>query len=131
MRDMLLNPDEFERRKQAALERLGSNDPSCVICGEHDWRTLQRHHLPGRAFGAELVTVCGNCHAKLTDAQHDHPSGEGEPPFLVRLARYLLGLAELAGQLVEQLRDYANALFIAAARCPQPWGYLQSGSEGS
>ena len=126
-----LDPDDAERRRQTALERLGSDDPSCAICGESDWRVLQRHHLPGRAYGDELIIACGNCHAKLSDAQLDHPAGPdaGEPPFLVKCARYLLGLAELAAQLVEQLRDHATALMIAAKRCPAPWGYLDSKSE--
>lgn len=126
-----------EQRRQSRLERLGALRPACVVCGENDDRTLQRHHLAGHAHGDELAIVCANCHYKLSDAQADHPPGGGppswgaatggsedEPPFLVRLAHYLLGLADFAAEVAEKLRDSANALLIAARRCPRPWGLL-------
>lgn len=120
-----------EQRRQTRLERLGTDSPACRVCGEADDRVLQRHHLAGQAYGDELVAVCANCHYKLSDAQADHP-GQGqlpgatddEPPFLVRLAHYLLGLADFAGEVSAKLHDSANALMIAARRCPQPWGFL-------
>ena len=116
-----------EKRRQARLERLGDLDPACVVCGEDDDRTLQRHHIPGHPYGDDLVTVCANCHYRLSDAQADHQAGEPEPPFLVRLAHYLLGLADLAGEVASKLRDSANALLIAAQSCPAPWGLLTPG----
>jgi len=119
-----------EQRRQARLERLGDLDPACVVCGESDDRVLQRHHLPGHSFGDELVTVCANCHYKLSDSQADHPDNDGgEPPFLVRHAHHLLGLADFAGEVAEQQRDSANALLIAAKRCPPPWGSREKGEE--
>ena len=93
-----------EQRRQARLERLGEISPACRLCGESDDRVLQRHHIAGHAFGDEMVAVCANCHYKLSDAQADHPNQprlpgsdvglttDDEPPFLVRLAHYLLGL---------------------------------------
>lgn len=127
-----------EQRRQARLERLGKTDPACVVCGENDDRVLQRHHLAGQGYGDELVPVCANCHYKLSDAQADHlgegrlpgwDEGEQEPPFLVRLAHYLLGLADFATEVAAKLRDSANALLIAAKRCPAPWGFLGEGEE--
>jgi hypothetical protein len=47
------------------LERLGTNEPGCVVCGEDDPSYLELHHIPGRKFGDELVIVCRNCHRKL------------------------------------------------------------------
>ena len=37
-----------ERRKQKRLERLGTNEPRCGTCGEHDDRALELHHVAGR-----------------------------------------------------------------------------------
>jgi hypothetical protein len=118
-----------EQRRQARLERLGELDPACVVCGESDDRTLQRHHLAGQAYGEEQATVCSNCHYKLSDAQADHPVDGPEAPFLVRLAHYMLGLADFDDEAVAKQRDSANALLIAAKRCPQPWGFLDESEE--
>ena len=136
-------PDPFgpaEQRRQARLERLGSDSPVCRVCGEADDRCLQRHHLAGQAYGDELVPVCANCHYKLSDAQADNPGqpplpgsngtdSDDEPPFLVRLAHYLLGRADFDGQAAAKLRDSANALLIAARRCPAPWGFANESEE--
>ena len=61
-----------ERRKQRALERLGSNNPRCVVCGFDDPLALELHHIAGRSFDEEAVPVCRNCHRRLSDHQKDH-----------------------------------------------------------
>ena len=38
-----------ERRKQRALERLGTNKPRCAVCGFDDPLALELHHIAGRA----------------------------------------------------------------------------------
>ncbi len=101
-----------ERRRQGQLERLGTNTPRCVVCGEGSPSCLELHHLAGRNYGDDLVTVCRNCHRKLSDAQKDHPNPkEEEPSFENRLAHFLHGLADLFKLLEEQLRAFANRLF--------------------
>jgi hypothetical protein len=118
-----------EQRRQARLERLGELDPACVVCGDDDDRALQRHHLAGQAYGEELATVCANCHYKLSDAQADHPSDGPPAPLLVRLAHYLLGLADFACEVAAKLRDSARELLNAAKSCPAPWGLLNTSEE--
>jgi hypothetical protein len=63
-----------ERRRQARLERLGSNHPQCLFCSENDPGCLEQHHLAGSTFGSDCVIVCRNHHRKLSDKQHEHPS---------------------------------------------------------
>ena len=100
-----------ERRRQARLERLGTNTPRCVVCGEGDPSCLELHHIPGRKFGDELVIVCRNCHRKLSDAQKDHTRAEADPPSVVDcIVHFLQGLADLFEQLVPQLRKMAKQL---------------------
>lgn len=124
------NADEVEVRRQRTYERLGTDIPACRVCGENDWRTLEAHHIAGRAYAEHVTILCRNCHAKQTDVQSDFPKdASDEIPLLVRIAHYLLGLAALAREVTTQLLDYANALLIAAARCPAPWGYLQGGEQ--
>ena len=104
-----------ERRRQAAFERLGSNNPACVICGENDPLVLEKHHLEGQAFGDTLVPICRNCHRKLSDIQKDHPKQITEiPDALEIIAHFLLGLADLFAFLVGKLREFAQQLIERA-----------------
>jgi hypothetical protein len=86
---------EKERRRQARLERLGSDNPKCLFCDEDEPSCLERHHIGGRAFGDECVIVCRNCHRKLSDKQKDHPPVvAGSPNTLECGGRLLLGVAD-------------------------------------
>ena len=39
-----------ERRRQRALERLGTNNPRCPFCGFDNPLALELHHIAGEAF---------------------------------------------------------------------------------
>lgn len=121
-----------ECRKQRALERLNTDNPLCVCCGEKDWRCLELHHLAGRAYGEECAVVCRNCHRKLSDSQKDHPPAvsNAESPLLERIGHLLLGLADLFELLVGMLRGYGKLLIEATSSCPQPYGQLLVVNEG-
>jgi hypothetical protein len=100
-----------ERRKQRALERLGSNNPSCVLCSYDDPLALELHHLAGQAFGDDTVTVCRNCHRRLSDYQKDHSLEQGKSGGeLEPIRRFMEGLADLFEMLVKRLREYAAKL---------------------
>jgi hypothetical protein len=100
-----------ERRKQAKLERLGTNSPRCVVCGESNSHCLEKHHLQGRKFGEDLVIVCRNCHRKLSDAQIDHPPQISARPFPEEcIAHFLHGLADLFELFIEKFREFADLL---------------------
>jgi hypothetical protein len=100
-----------ERRRQRALERLGSNNPRCVVCGCDDPLALELHHLAGQSFGDDVAPVCRNCHRRLSDYQKDHVVDQASPPGEVEpIRRFLLGLADLFEMLVKWLREYAAKL---------------------
>jgi hypothetical protein len=100
-----------EARRRRALERLGSDNPKCVICPENDPLALELHHLEAQEFGNSLVIVCRNCHRKLSDRQKDHPNKIGDPPNdLEGIAHFLLGLADLSEFLIKKLREFAAQL---------------------
>lgn len=124
---------ERERRRQRALERLGTDDPRCVSCGEGDWRCLEFHHLSGHAYGEEGVVMCRNCHRKVSDSQKDHPAAltDSQPVLLERVAHFLFGLADLLEILVAVMRGYGGQLIDAAMHCPRPYGVLGSAEEAS
>lgn len=113
-----MNDDDFnrERRKQKRLEALGSNDPHCGMCGEHHWTTLELHHVAGRQHDGTLVTLCRNCHRKVSDDQKDHPGLDPQAdPALAGIGHFLLGLADMLRIVVAKLCEYGDALIQRAS----------------
>ena len=106
-----------ERRKQRAFERLGTNTPRCAVCGFDNPLALELHHIAGRAYDDELVTVCRNCHRLLSDAQRDHPPGNAKPAGALEcIGHFLLGLAVLFEQWAKRFREFAAELFAIDTR---------------
>lgn len=100
-----------ERRHQAALERLGTNNPRCTLCAEDDWRCIERHHIAGRKYDSATVLICRNCHRKLSDPQKDHPEQINSPSELLEIVgHFLLVLADFFAELIVKLREFGNAL---------------------
>ena len=100
-----------ERRKQKRLEKLGSNDPRCGTCGEHDDRTLELHHVADRKHDATMVPLCRNCHRKVTDDQHDHPAFDpNADPLVASIGHFLLGLADMLTIILAKLSEFGLAL---------------------
>src|SRR4051794_13402353 len=110
-----------ERIRQARLERLGTNNPKCLLCPEDNPACLERHHLAGRSFGDRwVVIICRNCHRKLSDKQKEHPAiAIRDPDRLECHGRLLVGIAdalELAATplpLVEFVRQTGLSLIEA------------------
>jgi hypothetical protein len=117
------NQNNEEIKKQRALQRLGSDHPQCILCGESDYRCLELHHPAGKAFDAQTVIYCRNCHRKQSDASANTASPVN-PPLMERIGHYLLGLADLFLALVERLQAFGHALLDGTAHCPRPWGLL-------
>jgi hypothetical protein len=102
-----------ETRRQNALDRLGTNKPCCVVCGETDPHCLELHHLFGRKNDPDtLVIVCRNCHRKLSDAQKDHVKLvqpiEADPQSAIPLI--VQALADLFHLLHSYFQNLANKL---------------------
>jgi hypothetical protein len=101
-----------ERRRQKALERLGTKNPRCFFCPCDDPLALELHPIAGRGYDDDLVIVCRNCHRRLSDLQKDHPPRQNDPPSDVeRIGHFLMGLANLFELLVKRLREFATKLF--------------------
>lgn len=112
---------DLERKQQRALQRLGTDDPRCMTCGESDWRCLELHHIAGRAYDASTVILCRNCHRKLSDPSENRDAPV-DPPLLERVGRFLLGLAALLLMLAAKLKFFGDDLLAAAKHCPAPYG---------
>ncbi len=104
-----------EARRQRAIERLGTKNPTCAFCAESDPIVLERHHLAGRAYDEDTIIVCRNHHRKLSDRQNDHPEKIAEPADALEvIAHFLLGLADLFEFLIDKLREFAGQLIEQA-----------------
>ena len=100
-----------ERRKQKRLERLGTNEPRCGTCGEHDDRALELHHVAGRKHDDTLAPLCRNCHSKVSDDQRDHPAlNANADALLASIGHFLLGLADMLRIVLAKLSEFGVAL---------------------
>lgn len=74
--DIIKNPDRAKRTY-------------CEICSHSDGK-LEVHHVGGRKHGNESITICCECHKKLTDKQRlwdrswFDPNAENKDAFLIR-----------------------------------------------
>ena len=60
-----------EERRERQAERVQGR--YCLVCGEDNPCCLEEHHISGRANDPyKTVTLCRNCHAKVSDAQQDY-----------------------------------------------------------
>ena len=109
--------DKFrsERRKQTRLEKLGTNEPRCGVCGENDWRCMELHHDAGQKNDPRTVIACANCHRKVTDMQKDHPAIViGADPLLAAAGSLMLGLADMLSLIIAKLYEFGQALIDRA-----------------
>jgi hypothetical protein len=116
--------DDYERRKQSRLHKLGTNNPRCAMCHESDWRVIEEHHPDTRKRDSLVVLLCANHHRIVTDAQKDHPNEmPGCDDLLVRIGSFLLGLADMLKTILDRLYEYGEALIARANEgAPEPEG---------
>lgn len=111
-----MNHGDSEARRQRRLRKLGSNNPICGTCGEKDYRCLELHHVADHDRDEMMVTICSNCHRKVSDDQKDHPafSAAADPTFDT-IGHFLLGLADLLALIVERLIKFGHVLIGMAS----------------
>ena len=104
-----------EARKQTRLDKLDTNNPVCVTCGENKWQCMEQHHIAGKAYDGDMCNVCRNCHRILSDDQIDHPKPIGKPATTPEIiGHYLIGLADLFELIVGKIREFGHALIEMA-----------------
>ena len=61
-----LSPITRARRTEMRRKALGSDNPSCIYCGESDLACLEREHPVSREHDKAFIRiVCRNCHRKV------------------------------------------------------------------
>ena len=113
--ELVMISERKEIRKQNRLEKLGTNNPVCVICGENDCRCLEAHHIAGKDYCDDLSIVCRNCHRKLSDDQYDHPKKLTKKPLRLEIiGHHLLGLSDLFYLISKSLNNFGHELINLA-----------------
>ena len=82
---------EIYARIQAQQRRVGSPTLCCVACGESYPAVIEKHHIIGRKNSDEVIPLCKNCHAKVTDEQNalSRENRKGTPFILVSIGALL------------------------------------------
>lgn len=112
-----------EIRRQKANERLGSNSPRCIECGNDNFACLEKHHIAGRGYDADTVILCRNCHRIVSDWQKGHPAHRPKPPHQLEvMGRFLMGVADLFELLIDRLEEFGLKLIELAAAAPATEG---------
>jgi hypothetical protein len=107
-----------EDRRQQRLRRLGTENPSCAVCGESDSSALDLHHIAGEAHHDDVAILCATHHRMLTDMQLDHDLTQATLPKtdLAKIGYYLLGLADLLEKMVPTFREFGARLITESRR---------------
>jgi hypothetical protein len=107
--------DDYERRKQSRLHKLGTNTPRCAMCGNTDWQCIEEHHPDTRKRDDLVVLLCANHHRLVTYDQKDHPrENPGCEELLAQIGNFMLGVADMLAIILDRLYEYGNALVARA-----------------
>ena len=110
-----------EAKLQDRLDKLGVNDPVCGMCGETDARTFEQHHPAGHKHDPLTSQVCANDHRKMSFEQSLlSPMPVGADPLLYAIGRFLIGIADMFGEMIGKLYEFGMALIERSL--PRPIG---------
>jgi hypothetical protein len=111
--------DKYRKERKLRIEEVDAmrkvlmGQGYCVECGHNDPRDLEMHHL-GRARNNPdlVVSLCRNCHGRLTRKQDFWPkkSLDRNNPPTIREASTYRGLSELFAELAQKsFQEYGIA----------------------
>ena len=95
-----IHPLMAKRRLANRIERLGSNQPICLLCGCNEPMLLrpirrpfaEKHHVVGQEHDALLtLSLCFNCHALITEGLHKAGVSMKREPNPTKFAQIVFG----------------------------------------
>ena len=113
-------------RHEKKLHGFDTDHPRCVLCGRDDPAGLELHHIAGAANSTLTVSLCGYCHALVSDRQIDLMSAllerdvDRDPH--QRQAALLYGAAILLILLAIAFIAWANWNMAASAHLASQYG---------
>lgn len=68
----------------------------CIVCGHEDPLDLEYHHLAGKANSSLVISLCRNCHGRISRRQRVWPQGWSKNNSTTkRLAILLRGISDI------------------------------------
>ena len=104
---MVDNFDSIEQliKENKSLNRLNEGQNCCVRCGHSDPFDLEYHHVGGKANSDFTVSLCRNCHGRLSRKQDGWPEGwsKKKKSRKKKDACLLIGLGDLVRLIGERM----------------------------
>jgi hypothetical protein len=105
--------DDYDSEREALMREnkirdwLLAGTGHCIICGNTDPRVFEEHHIAGRKHSDLTVTLCANCHQKISRGQRSYPKGWLRTRLspLSCIAYTLRGIADILRAISELLLD--------------------------
>lgn len=77
----------------------------CVICGHGNPTDFEYHHIGGRSNSPIVISICRNCHGRLSRKQYIWPKGwsHKSKPSMKALAMLLRGISDVLRVISDHL----------------------------
>lgn len=87
------------------IEEFLSGQGYCIICGHDNPLDLEYHHVAGKNNDDLTVSVCRNCHGRLSRYQRFWPNTwtQKDNPLDLKRAFFLRGLADILRLTAERI----------------------------
>lgn len=98
-------------KQKNEYEKILAGQGYCIICNHDDLLDLEYHHVAGRNNSDFVVSVCRNCHGRLSRNQRLWPKSWARKnnPRNLKEAYLLKGLAEIYELTAETIfKEYEN-----------------------
>ena len=98
-------------KQQNEFEKILSGQGYCIICRHDDPLDLEYHHVAGKNNDNFVVSVCRNCHGRLSRNQRLWPKSwtQKNNPRPLREAFLLKGMAEIYELTAKSIfKEYEN-----------------------
>lgn len=99
--------------EKRAMEEIIQSGGCCLLCGyNEDPRILEEHHIAGRKNSDITITVCPNCHRKLSRKQYtwDKDWKKEGNSLLKKIAFLLLGFSAVLMLIAYEIGNVVNKL---------------------
>jgi len=82
----------------------------CFFCGHDNPMDFEYHHIAGKANSPLVISVCRNCHGRLSRKQDVWPDGwpRKSKPSMKALAMLLRGISDVLRVVSDYLWEYED-----------------------
>lgn len=91
--------------EEKTYEKLVESQGICLICGHNNPMDFEYHHIGGKANSQIVISLCRNCHGRLSRQQYHWPRGwsHNSKPSIKALAMLLRGISDVLRVISDHL----------------------------